>query len=413
MTETAVAISGPDRRRPTPPGSVGRPMAGTEVRLVDGELWVRGPQVMARLPERADRVPARRRLAAGPATSPAVDADGNLFIVDRLKDLIKVNALQVAPAELEALLLTHPAVADAAVIGRAGPAHRRGARWRSSSRAATLDARRRSGPWLAERVAPAQAPRGGRRSSDAIPRTPSGKISVARSPHCRPADQRASSSSAERAGVEQQAAVLDAADQRRVAARAARRRARRAGRAARRPARAARAAAARRRRRGRSPRRPRRPRSAPASAARGRERSRGACSIASTGISSGRVAVQPQRRLQRGERELVDPQRARQRMRARRARPRRRGRRAAPPAGRRAACRRRSTRAPRPPRPSGAPAARRTASPSAPEPTSSITGTPSSHSASIAHLLDEPELAEVRLVHAQDRARCPSPSARS
>ena len=46
MTETAVAISGPDRRRPTPPGSVGRPMAGTEVKLVDGELWARGPQVM-------------------------------------------------------------------------------------------------------------------------------------------------------------------------------------------------------------------------------------------------------------------------------------------------------------------------------------------------------------------------------
>ena len=46
MTETAVAISGPDGRRPTPLGSVGVPMAGTEVKIVDGELWVRGPQVM-------------------------------------------------------------------------------------------------------------------------------------------------------------------------------------------------------------------------------------------------------------------------------------------------------------------------------------------------------------------------------
>jgi acyl-coenzyme A synthetase/AMP-(fatty) acid ligase len=41
-----------------------------------------------------------------------------VFVVDRLKELIKYKGFQVAPAELEALLLTHPAVADAAVIGR-------------------------------------------------------------------------------------------------------------------------------------------------------------------------------------------------------------------------------------------------------------------------------------------------------
>jgi 4-coumarate--CoA ligase len=46
-----------------------------------------------------------------------IDADGHLFIVDRLKELIKYKGFQVPPAELEALLLTHPAVADAAVIG--------------------------------------------------------------------------------------------------------------------------------------------------------------------------------------------------------------------------------------------------------------------------------------------------------
>ena len=48
-----------------------------------------------------------------------IDADGHLYIVDRLKELIKYKGFQVAPAELEAVLLTHPAVADAAVIGRA------------------------------------------------------------------------------------------------------------------------------------------------------------------------------------------------------------------------------------------------------------------------------------------------------
>jgi len=47
-----------------------------------------------------------------------IDSDGHVFIVDRLKELIKYKGFQVPPAELEALLLTHPAVADAAVIGR-------------------------------------------------------------------------------------------------------------------------------------------------------------------------------------------------------------------------------------------------------------------------------------------------------
>src|SRR5260370_9869470 len=46
----------------------------------------------------------------------SVDADGYLRVVDRLKELIKYKGFQVAPAELEGLLLTHPAVADAAVI---------------------------------------------------------------------------------------------------------------------------------------------------------------------------------------------------------------------------------------------------------------------------------------------------------
>jgi acyl-CoA synthetase (AMP-forming)/AMP-acid ligase II len=46
-----------------------------------------------------------------------VDADGYLEVVDRLKELIKVKAFQVAPAELEALLLKHPKIADAAVFG--------------------------------------------------------------------------------------------------------------------------------------------------------------------------------------------------------------------------------------------------------------------------------------------------------
>jgi len=46
-----------------------------------------------------------------------IDEDGYFYIVDRLKELIKYNGYQVPPAELEALLITHEAIADAAVIG--------------------------------------------------------------------------------------------------------------------------------------------------------------------------------------------------------------------------------------------------------------------------------------------------------
>jgi acyl-CoA synthetase (AMP-forming)/AMP-acid ligase II len=112
------------------PGSVGVPLPNTEMRVVDpatgadvsrgetGELLVRGPQVM------------KGYLNAPEATAAMLDPDGWLhtgdlgmvdeqgyvFIVDRVKELIKYKGLQVAPAELEAVLLSHPAVGDAAVV---------------------------------------------------------------------------------------------------------------------------------------------------------------------------------------------------------------------------------------------------------------------------------------------------------
>jgi len=84
-----------------------------------GEMWVRGPQVMKGYlnnPEAtALTIDDDGWLHTGDVGF--IDEDGHLTIVDRVKELIKFKGFQIAPAELEALLLTHPAIADAAVIG--------------------------------------------------------------------------------------------------------------------------------------------------------------------------------------------------------------------------------------------------------------------------------------------------------
>jgi acyl-CoA synthetase (AMP-forming)/AMP-acid ligase II len=84
-----------------------------------GEVWARGPQVMKGYlnnPEAtAATVDADGWLHTGDIGF--VDEDGFLEVTDRLKELIKVKGFQVAPAELEGLLLKHPKVVDAAVIG--------------------------------------------------------------------------------------------------------------------------------------------------------------------------------------------------------------------------------------------------------------------------------------------------------
>jgi acyl-CoA synthetase (AMP-forming)/AMP-acid ligase II len=83
-----------------------------------GELWLRGPQVMKGYLNQpgatAASIDAERFFHSGDIAR--VDDQGYFRIVDRLKELIKYKGLQIAPAELEAVLLTHPAVADAAVI---------------------------------------------------------------------------------------------------------------------------------------------------------------------------------------------------------------------------------------------------------------------------------------------------------
>ena len=132
LTETSpVTHVVPDSTEEVVPGSVGPAVPNTECKIADvaterelgrnedGEIWIRGPQVM------------KGYLNNDEATRNSIDADGffhtgdighiddqdQYFIVDRLKELIKYKGFQVAPAELEALLLSHPKIADAAVIG--------------------------------------------------------------------------------------------------------------------------------------------------------------------------------------------------------------------------------------------------------------------------------------------------------
>ncbi len=111
------------------PGSIGVAISNTECRVVDpdgvdlgidedGEIWIRGPQVMKGYLNNpgatAATIDGEGWLHTGDIGH--FDSDGHWYIVDRLKELIKYKGFQVPPAELEGLLLTHPAVADSAVI---------------------------------------------------------------------------------------------------------------------------------------------------------------------------------------------------------------------------------------------------------------------------------------------------------
>ena len=113
------------------PGSVGVTAPNTETRIVDpasgadlgpgedGEICVRGPQVMKGYLNNPQATAAMIEPDGWLHTGDLghLDADGHLYVVDRLKELIKYKGFQVPPAELEAVLLRHPDVTDAAVIG--------------------------------------------------------------------------------------------------------------------------------------------------------------------------------------------------------------------------------------------------------------------------------------------------------
>ncbi len=186
MTEVVGSLTFGDPDHPVP-GTVGRPMPGTAIRIADpetgsllgpgkaGELQGRGPCAIDSYLGDEDATAALRTqdgwLRTGDLAE--VDSDGRVWIRGRLKELIKVHAGQVPPAELEMLLATHPTVADAAVIGR--PNRHTGeipvayVVWRTpADRFEVLE-------WLNEHVLPYKRVRA-IETIDAIPRNPTGKI---------------------------------------------------------------------------------------------------------------------------------------------------------------------------------------------------------------------------------------------
>jgi acyl-CoA synthetase (AMP-forming)/AMP-acid ligase II len=189
MTEATASIAIPRVAQPELHhyGQAGILVAGTEARVVDpvsgadlgtagtGEIWIRGPQLMrgylGRPADTAETIDADGWLHTGDIGR--VDSDGRVFITDRIKELIKYKAHQVAPAELEALLCTHPAVAAAAVIG--APDEEAGELPTAFvvTRAEVSDHELMS--WVAERVAPHKRIRRVERIEE-IPCSASGKI---------------------------------------------------------------------------------------------------------------------------------------------------------------------------------------------------------------------------------------------
>jgi acyl-CoA synthetase (AMP-forming)/AMP-acid ligase II len=188
MTETSPVThtnSGPSVE--TKPGSVGALVANTEARVVDpqtgrdvgageqGEICVRGPQIMKGYLGKPEATAAMIDKDGWLHTGDIgyADADGDFFVVDRLKELIKYKGCPVAPAELEALLLTHPAVADVAVIpspdDEAGEVPKAFVVTRAQVTAEELMT------FVAERVAPTKRVRR-LEMIDQIPKSPSGKI---------------------------------------------------------------------------------------------------------------------------------------------------------------------------------------------------------------------------------------------
>jgi long-chain acyl-CoA synthetase len=134
LTEAMLACAVNPVEGPNKIGSVGMPLPDVEMRIVGtesgaplptgeiGEILIKAPQLMARYWDDPEETASTLRIHDGQRWLHTgdlgyLDADGYLFIVDRMKDLIKTHGYQVWPREIEEVLATHPAVAEVGVAG--------------------------------------------------------------------------------------------------------------------------------------------------------------------------------------------------------------------------------------------------------------------------------------------------------
>jgi long-chain acyl-CoA synthetase len=131
LTEAAPVVTSTLRSSTAKPGSVGATLPGVEIRLVDdagdapegedaGEIWIRGDNLFSGYwPDGADGPDGEGWYATGDVGF--LDPDGDLFLVDRLKELVIVSGFNVYPSEVEDVLAEVDGIAEAAVIGTPDP----------------------------------------------------------------------------------------------------------------------------------------------------------------------------------------------------------------------------------------------------------------------------------------------------
>jgi len=168
LTETAsqvTTLAPRDARRKL--GSAGRPLLTTHLRIFDGEICVQGPVVA---PGCADEDGWLHTGDLG-----RIDDEGFLYVEDRLGDVIVTGGENVLPAEIEAVLLRHPAVADAAAVGREDPEWQEAVEavvvLRDGADAEPAELREHCAESLARYKVPKRI-----RFASELPRTPSGKL---------------------------------------------------------------------------------------------------------------------------------------------------------------------------------------------------------------------------------------------
>jgi acyl-CoA synthetase (AMP-forming)/AMP-acid ligase II len=189
-SQSMISLLAPEDHQPGHPrlGSAGRVSFGWEVRIVDpdgrdlgfeeaGELLIRGEPLFSgywRDPEAtAAAFAAGRWYRTGDIGT--LTADGYLYILDRAKDMIISGGENIYPAEVEAVLARHPAVADVAVLGRQDPT------WGEAVHAVIIPASGQTVPageiiaWCRDRLAHFKCPKSVE-FTDALPRTTTGKV---------------------------------------------------------------------------------------------------------------------------------------------------------------------------------------------------------------------------------------------